>query len=362
MKALGTRGKCRNFAGDERLFYLGKTNDSNEDSSLVKFTCEDKKSPTHRSAFSIDEFKLKSLSTPNKPSHKRTISGTHGYFTELRNFENKSLPSDNQNQESVENFFANKYKNQMLPDLYEYDETLILTDDAEDTVHTDFPEQKSPLGLEDFGEIIEMIENKETEKGKIKDKKLQQLKQMLLGKVKNNALPSSISFSKNELLSTDRLSNLITSSISSNNTQAGPGSSILLNEPSIESPDYNHFFKGASKPVDNKNKIEEILAHVCKKNSYQINTIIRKINNAKWAKRFIVVFDSSQNAEDVGVYGKEFINFRKIDGSQNFPENIFKPQIECGLIYDESEQQLQEINSDEEADAVILYESLIAQK
>ncbi|CAG9310401.1 unnamed protein product [Blepharisma stoltei] len=365
---LRTNYKIPNFTSEERLFYLGRNQEYEEESSIVRLGYDEKKSPTHRSTYSIDEFKLKALSTPNKPSHKRTISGTHAYFTELRSFGSKSPPSNSEKSDELNgNCCLSKYtNNQVLPELCEYDETPVVANNAEEQSQTDFPEQESPLGLEVFEEMMEIISSKDSEKSKNKAKRIRQLKEILLEKLKKSSSFDSASFSKNELLSTERLSELIKSSFTSNRTQVGPGSSILLNEPSIEAPEYNNFLKGINKtPIsysklsgekNNMSKIEEILMHVCKKSAYQINNIKRKMNNAKWAKRFVVIFNSSENSENVGVYGKEFINFRKIDGDQSFPENVFKPQIERELVFDE-ENELKEIDSEDEADAVILYKS-----
>lgn len=333
--------------------------DYSEDNSIIQNLHEDKRKSIHRSTYSMDEFKLKSLTTPSKPSHKRTISGTHTYFTEIRSFGNKS-PTNNSEISQESNHSMQRYAKTIEIENYE---TLIkIPKEIEEESQVDFPEQDSPLGLEEFEDMIEIITKLETEKLGKKHQKIKDIKDILLSKLKKSV--SLESMAKYELLSTERLSDLISGSFNSNHTQIGPGSLILLNDQSLE---YNNFIKGmTAKPVSPSNsspkktnleKIDIVLTNICGKNIHEINKIKRKIQSAKWAKSIVVIFRDCDAADDIGIYGKEFINYRKIDGGDIYPVNVFKPQIESELILDEEDNQLREIETDEEPDAIILYKS-----
>ncbi|CAG9319378.1 unnamed protein product [Blepharisma stoltei] len=190
---------------------------------------EVKKSPTHRSTYSMDEFSLKPpLSNHPKPSHKRTISGTQAYFSALSNKIPEVEVDGSQKIKSI--LKAAKYSEEMsLPILNEIEEKIdeprLISQESED-------ESNSNRGIQEFQDMIDIIEQNDEFTKNSKQENLRKLKNSLLERInsKMGSFESDL-FIKEDMISTARLSDLLLGSITSSKTQNGPGSFFMQDIP-----------------------------------------------------------------------------------------------------------------------------------
>lgn len=220
---------------DNFLHFIQESNNSQSQTDL-------KNGQKHRSTLSMDEVSLKPASGLSRPGHKRTISGTHAYFSELK--------TNNPERGKKKGF--EKYTEEMsLPILTEIEEN----EPRQVSRQTEQEIKINPTDkLKELEIMVKLIEEKEHKEEKLKNLSLLKLKADLLESLDSTLTFESEIFDKEGLRSTGRLSDLLKESVNSSKTQNGPGSFFFTGNHDSYVPDFEFLDKEESSVIKNQQR------------------------------------------------------------------------------------------------------------